>query len=128
MTQDELYQIMRKYRNTDAEALHAVQYLLGEILDGETEKINTAKSVSPTSAVTEESSATDHPQPIATAPEYTRVLVYCQRVAVNTGWWQIAEFDEDIGEWLDDAVDGELLLVKPTLWLPLPPAPTQSNP
>ena len=63
------------------------------------------------------------PQPIATAPEYTRILVYCQRPQVNTGWWQVAEYDEEIGEWLDDAVDGELLLVKPTCWLPLPPLP-----
>lgn len=69
------------------------------------------------------------PQPISTAPEYTRMLVYCQRPAVNTGWWQIAEFDEEIGEWLDDAVDGESCLVKPTYWLPLPPPPvTEESP
>ena len=60
------------------------------------------------------------PQPIATAPEYTRILVYCQRPQVNTGWWQIAEYDEERGEWLEDVVDGEILLVKPTCWLPLP--------
>lgn len=67
------------------------------------------------------------PQPIATAPKGTRILVYCQRKATNEGWWQIAEYDEEIGEWLDDAVDGEICLVKPTCWLPLPLAPTQPN-
>ena len=63
------------------------------------------------------------PQPIATAPKERRILVYCQRAATSEGWWQIGQFDQEIGEWLDDVVDGELLLVKPTCWLPLPCCP-----
>ena len=80
------------------------------------------------SSVAVKESFTTQPQPIDSAPKYTRTLVYCHRPQVNTGWWQIAEYDEEIGEWLDDAVDGEICLVKPTCWLPLPPAPTQPNP
>lgn len=65
------------------------------------------------------------PQPIATAPKGKRILVYCQRKATSEGWWEIAEYDEEIyAGWLDDAVDGEILLVQPTYWLPLPPLPT----
>ena len=57
MTRDELYQILRNYVGTDAEALHAAEEIWGQPFDGETEKINTAKSVSSTSPATE---AEDH--------------------------------------------------------------------
>ena len=58
MTNDELYSILRRYLLTDGVAQHALSQIWGQPFDGETEKINTTKSVSPTSAATEESSAT----------------------------------------------------------------------
>jgi hypothetical protein len=51
MTRDELYQILRNYVGRDAEALHAVGEIWGQPFDGETEKINTTKSASLTSAI-----------------------------------------------------------------------------
>jgi len=51
MTRDELYQILRNYVGRDAEALHAVKEIWGQPFDGETEKINTAKSASSTSEI-----------------------------------------------------------------------------
>lgn len=117
MTRDELYDIL-DYRGIGPTSKTEIMELVwGQPFDGVTEKIKPA---------TEESSAVQ-PLPIDSAPKYTRTLVYCQRPQVNTGWWQVAEYDEEIGEWLDDAVDGEICLVKPTCWLPLPPPPTQRN-
>ena len=58
MTRNDLYEIMRNYVGTDAEALHAENQIWGQPFDGLTEKINTTKSASPTSPATEESSAT----------------------------------------------------------------------
>ena len=49
MTRNQLYQILRNYVGRDAEAMHAVGEIWGEPFDGETEKINTAKSASSTS-------------------------------------------------------------------------------
>jgi hypothetical protein len=51
MTRDELYQILRNYVGRDAEALHAVEEIWGQPFDGETEKINSAKSASSTSEI-----------------------------------------------------------------------------
>ena len=49
MTRDELYQILRNYVGRDAEALHAVEEIWGQLVKVETEKIK---------PVTEQSSAT----------------------------------------------------------------------
>ena len=54
MTRDELYDILR-FISSPTESLALIW---GQPFDGETEKINTTKSVSSTSAATEESSAT----------------------------------------------------------------------
>ena len=51
MTRDQLYQILRNYVGRDAEALHAAGEIWGQPFDGETEKINTTKSVSSTSLI-----------------------------------------------------------------------------
>ena len=117
MTLDKLNEILKDCKNGFISKNTARELIWGQPFDGVTERIK------PT---TEESLAVQ-PLPIDSAPKYTRTLVYCQRPQVNTGWWQIAEYDEEIGEWLDDAVDGEICLFKPTCWLPLPPAPTQPN-
>ena len=58
MTRTELINILRRYLLTDGVAQHALSLIWGQAFDGETEKINTAKSASPTSAATEESSVT----------------------------------------------------------------------
>ena len=63
MTNDELYSILRRYLLTDGVAQHALSQIWGQPFDGETERINTAKSASLTSPATEESSAT---QPLVT--------------------------------------------------------------
>ena len=39
MTRNDLYEIMRNYVGTDAEALHAENQIWGQPFDGETEKI-----------------------------------------------------------------------------------------
>ena len=58
MTREELYDILRRYLLSDGVAQHAMSLIWGQPFDGETEKINTAKSASSTPPATEESSAT----------------------------------------------------------------------
>ena len=58
MTNDELYSILRRYLLTDGVAQHALSLIWGQPFDGQTEKINTAKSVSSAPPATEDSSAT----------------------------------------------------------------------
>ena len=67
MTRNDLYEIMRNYVGTDAEALHGADAIWGKPFDGETEKIK---------PVAEESSATlseSFRQPTRTA-----IKCFCQ--------------------------------------------------
>ena len=58
MTNDELYSILKKNRGWETDTETVLKLIWGQPFDGETERINTAKSASPTSPATEESSVT----------------------------------------------------------------------
>jgi len=64
------------------------------------------------------------PQPISTAPKGQRVLVYCFLKSIDEGWWEIGSTNS-FDEWINDEFFVSLMLTHPTLWLPLPPIPTQ---
>ena len=68
------------------------------------------------------------PQPIATAPKGTRILLYCQRNTYDEGWWEIGQFYGQENRWMNDEDEPKLGQTQPTLWLPLPPLPTQTQP
>ena len=55
MTRDELYKLLREC-GWETTPIHTLDKIWGRPFDGETEKINTAKSASLTSPATEESS------------------------------------------------------------------------
>jgi hypothetical protein len=67
------------------------------------------------------------PQPISTAPQGQRILLYCQRKSTDEGWWQIGLLCTDIGKFIDDDSEPNWLLVQPSFWLPLPPQPTPTQ-
>ena len=65
------------------------------------------------------------PRPIESAPEKTRVLVFCPEDE-GTGYVSGWVIGERYLEW-----EGDMRLedgVQPTHWLPLPPDPTQADP
>ena len=68
------------------------------------------------------------PQPIASAPKGTRILLYCHRKKTDEGWWQIGMLCPDVRRWIDDDCEPDWLLVQPSFWLPLPAQPTQTKP
>jgi len=63
------------------------------------------------------------PQPISTAPQGQRILLYCKRPIESEGWWQIGLLCTDIGRFIDDDSEPDWLLVQPTYWIPLPQPP-----
>ena len=69
-------------------------------------------------------------QPIETAPEYVRVLVWSKREGVNTAkqigggspmWW-LYTHEGTVNECHDDG-SGDPMEVDPTHWMPLPAPP-----
>jgi hypothetical protein len=107
-----------------------VEEIWGQPFDGETEKINTAKSASLTSAIPQTNPApfvseTEKitPQPISTAPKGERIQLYCQHPTQPVGWWQIGMMCLDVHRWIDDDYEPDWMLVQPSYWLPLPQPP-----
>ena len=58
MTRNELYTILQRC-GPETTPIHTLNKIWGQPFDGETEKINTTKSASPTSPATEDSSVVD---------------------------------------------------------------------
>jgi hypothetical protein len=113
MTRNELYTILQRC-GWETTPIHTLDKIWGRPFDGETEKINTAKSASLTSEI---------PQTISTAPIGQRILLYCKRPIESEGWWQIGMLCPDIHRWIDDDYEPDWMLVQPSYWLPLPQPP-----
>jgi hypothetical protein len=103
MTRNELDEILHQCYSVEIFPEEAAELIWGQPFDDETEKIT--------------------PQPISTAPQGQRILLYCQRKSTDEGWWQIGLLCTDIGKFIDDDSEPNWLLVQPSYWMPLPQPP-----